>query len=102
MHQKTLEQQLKETADLVETAVKDLPNKASKAEVLALIEERTKYDRERIAKSATDVETLNSGPAETKEATAQIQKQLQDQSVRAERVFSRPGARVFRAIFKPT
>ena len=76
MPQKTLEQQLKETADLVETAVKDLPNKASKTEVLALIEERTKDDRERIAKSDADIGTLNSGLAELREATATIRKQL--------------------------
>ncbi len=76
MPQLTLEQQLKQTADLVETAVKDLPNKASKPEVLALIEERTKDDKERIAKTQTDVTTLNSGIAEMREATATIQKQL--------------------------
>lgn len=77
MPQLTLEQQLKQTADLVETAVTDLKaNKTSKTEVLALIEERTKDDKDRIAKTGTDIATLNSGLAETKEAMATIQKQL--------------------------
>lgn len=76
MPQQTLEQQMKQTADLVEAAVKDLPNKASKSEVLALIDERVKDDKERITKTQTDVTALNSGLAETKEAMATIQKQL--------------------------
>jgi len=76
MPQLTLEEQLKQTADLVEAAVKDLPNKASKIEVLTLIEERTKDDRERIAKSVADVDTLNKGIAEMRESTDLIRKQL--------------------------
>lgn len=77
MPQLTLEQQLKQTADLVETAVADLKaNKASKSEVLTLIDERVKDDKERIAKTQTDVTTLNSGLAEMREATNTIQKQL--------------------------
>jgi HK97 family phage major capsid protein len=51
-------------------------NKASKSEVLTLIDERTKDDKDRITKTQTDVTTLNSSLAETKEAMATIQKQL--------------------------
>jgi len=74
---KAIEQQMKETADLIETAVTDLKaNKASKSEVLALIDERTKDDKDRIAKTQTDVAALNSGIAEQKEAMAALQKQI--------------------------
>lgn len=73
----TAEQQFKQTADIIETAVTDIAkNKASKSEVLSLIEERTKDDKERIAKNQTDIVALNSGIAELRESTAQTQKQL--------------------------
>lgn len=84
-----IEKQLKETADTIEQAVGDIKkNKASKQEVLDLIEEKTTGDKELIKKSTEDIKQLNSGITEVQEATKELQKQVrQIHSFRKDKLF---------------
>lgn len=75
--QKQIEKQLKETADKIEAGIQDIrDNKASKQEVLDLIDERTKDDKELLTKTSTDIEQLNTGMTEAAESLKTLQKQI--------------------------
>jgi len=74
-----IEARLKETANLIETAVGDLKKKlATKKEVLDLINERTGEDSELIKNSKADVDKLNSGIDEVKAHIDKLQTQLRN------------------------
>jgi len=79
MSEKSIEQRLKETADTIETAIADIKeNKATKKEVLDLIEERTKTDKELIVQSKADIAKLNSGILEANAAIGELKQQLRN------------------------
>ena len=72
-----IEKQLKQTADLIETAVTDLNDKkATKTEVVELIEARSKQDKEMLAGTKADIEKLNTGLGETQLQLKDLQNQL--------------------------
>lgn len=72
-----IEKRLKETADMIETAVKDInEKKATKQEVLDLIEDRRTEDKEVLDVARADIDKLNSGVAELNAAAKDFQKKL--------------------------
>jgi len=72
-----IEKQLKATADLIETAVTDLNDKkATKTEVVELIEARSKQDKEMLAGTKADIEKLNTGLGETQLQLKDLQNQI--------------------------
>jgi len=72
-----IENKLNETVNTIEQAVEDIrTNKASRQEVVELIDDRTKSDKEMLEATKTDIETLNTGIAEMKEATDALQTQV--------------------------
>jgi HK97 family phage major capsid protein len=72
-----VEKQLKETADLIETGVADIKkNMASKKEVLDLIEDRTKTDKEMLNQTGADIKKINTGLTEVGESIKLLQKQI--------------------------
>ena len=77
MDLQNIEKRLKETADTIEKSLQDLrDNKVSEKRVLDLIEEKRSEDKELIAKSQADIETLNTGLAEQKDLNDELQKKL--------------------------
>ena len=73
--------QLKTTVDTIETGLVDLKKKmASRTEVLDLIEERKKADKEMLDKTGTDVTKLNTGLTEVGESIKLLQKQIKASS----------------------
>jgi len=76
-----IEKQLKETADLIETGVADIKkNMASKTEVLDLIKDRTKADKEMLDKTGADITKLITGLTEVGESVKLLQKQIKTSS----------------------
>lgn len=72
-----IEKKLKETADMIEEAVKDFnENKATKQEVLDLIEDHTKVDHEMLNAHKESLEEVNNGMTEAKQAIDELKKQL--------------------------
>jgi len=72
-----IEKQLKDTADAIEKGVKDINDKkASKQEVIDLITERTKADKELLTKSQTDIKELNTGIAEVTKTITDLKGQI--------------------------
>ena len=95
-----IEAQLKQTADAVEKGLEDIrENKASKQEVLDLISEQTKADKELITRSQTDIETLNTGMAEAKALNDDLQKKLRQLKQSSVSEFSLAGQRGYRGNF---
>ena len=95
-----IEAQLKDTADKIETGLEDIKkNQASKQEVLDLIGEQTKADKELIAKSQTDIEALNSGFAEAKALNEDMQKKLRQLKQSSLSEISAAGQRGYRGNF---
>jgi len=76
-----IEKQLKKTADMVEAGIRDIQdNKASKQEVLDLIDERTKDDKELLTKTGTDIAEINTGMTEAAESLKALRKQIRNVS----------------------
>lgn len=76
-----IEKQLKQTADMVEAGISDIKdNKASKQEVLDLIDERTKADKELLSKAQANIDEINTGMTEVAESLKTLQKQLRNVS----------------------
>jgi len=76
---KAVEHRLKETADMIETAVADMQkNMATRKEVLDLINERTGADGELIKNSRADIDRLNTGFDEVKAEVDRLNNQLRD------------------------
>jgi HK97 family phage major capsid protein len=72
-----IEKQLKDTADAVEKGVADInKNMATKKEVLDLIEDRTKADKEMLTQTGVDVKKINTGLTEVGESIKLLQKQI--------------------------
>jgi len=72
-----IEKQLKDTADAVEKGVADInKNMATKKEVLDLIEDRTKADKEMLTQTGADVKKINTGLTEVGESIKLLQKQI--------------------------
>lgn len=72
-----IEQKLNQTANLIETAVGDIKKgMATKNEVLDLIKEQTKTDKEILEANKSKIEEINSGITETQKAIDDLQKQL--------------------------
>jgi len=75
--QMIVDKQLKETADNIERGLVDIKkNMASKTEVLDLIADRTKADKEMLVKTGADVKVVNTGLTEVQESIRTLQKQL--------------------------
>lgn len=76
-----IEKRLKETADIIETAVEDIKkNLATKKEVTDLISERTGEDAEIIKNSQANIDLLNTGIGEVKAEIDRLNSQLRDLS----------------------
>ena len=94
MDEKQVEQlvnkRMAETAEKIKTAVDDLAkNMASTKEVTDLIDERTKQDKDLLAATKADVDTLNSGAAEVAAQVAELKKQVRRvNSFQREELFS--------------
>jgi HK97 family phage major capsid protein len=74
-----IEKQLKETADAVEKGIKDInEKKATKKEVLDLIDEKTKADKEMLVAHKSSIAEINTGLVEAKQAIEESQKQLRN------------------------
>jgi len=74
-----IESKLSQTANTIEKALEDIKaNKATKTEVLSLIEEKTKADKEMLAASKVDIGTLNTGFAEANKDIGDIKKKLRE------------------------
>jgi HK97 family phage major capsid protein len=74
-----LEKQLKETADTIEKGIKDLHDKKlTKTEAIALIDDRTKEDKEMLAAHKSSIAEINTGLIEAKQAIEESQKQLRN------------------------
>jgi HK97 family phage major capsid protein len=74
-----IEQQLKATADTVEQGLKDIrEGKATKNEVVQLIDDRTRDDKAMLAAHKKNIDDINTGMVEMKSAIAEYQKQLQN------------------------
>jgi len=72
-----IEKQLKDTADAVEKGVADInKNMATRKEVLDLIDDRTKADKEMLTQTGADVKKINTGLTEVQESIRTLQKQL--------------------------
>ncbi|HIJ66806.1 MAG TPA: phage major capsid protein [Planctomycetes bacterium] len=79
MSELTIEQKLKQTADTIETAVEDIrKNKATKQEVLDLIEEKRTEDQQLVKGTKADVETLNTGIAEAQKDIKELQNRIRN------------------------
>ena len=95
-----IEAQLKQTADAVESGLEDIKkNKASKQEVLDLISEKTKEDKELIAESQIDIETLNNGMAEARALNEDLQKKFRQLKQSSLSEISLAGHRGYRGNF---
>jgi len=74
-----IEQQLKATADTVEKGIKDInEKKATKKEVIDLIDEKTKADNEMLAAHKGSIDEINTGLIEAKQAIEESQKQFRN------------------------
>jgi HK97 family phage major capsid protein len=72
-----IEKQLKETADKIETALGDVKKGlATKEELSNYIDERKTADSEMLAAHKSSIDEINSGMAEVKKTTDDLQKQL--------------------------
>jgi len=79
MNEQMIERRLAETANMIEAAVGDIKsNMATKAEVLSLIDERTKADKELLAKARADLDQINSGMTEAATAIKTMQQQVRN------------------------
>ena len=88
-----LESRLKETADKIEKAVDDLKKEtATKKEVVDLIDERTKEDKEFLAAHKESIKQINTGFVETKQAIEEMEKKLSNlRNLRASSLVGSPG-----------
>lgn len=72
-----IELQLKNTADAIEKGVADInAKKASKQEVLDLIADRTKGDKELLTKAQADITQVNTGVAEVSKTIGDLKDQI--------------------------